>query len=52
MANGTLEGLLREPKNRLTDRAAFIQAISRLSCMTAKKVEPEPKPTNEDRKSA
>lgn len=31
MANGTLQGLFLEPKHRLTDRTAFVQALSRLS---------------------
>jgi hypothetical protein len=39
MANGTLQGLFTEPKNRLTDRAAFAQALSRLSCLKSKKEE-------------
>ncbi|MCE5200311.1 MAG: hypothetical protein ABFD54_08580 [Armatimonadota bacterium] len=31
MANCTLQSLFREPTKRLTDRAAFAQAVSRLS---------------------
>ena len=31
MANGTLQSLFREPRDRRTDRAVFAQAVSRIS---------------------
>ena len=38
MANGTLQSLFREPKDRATDRTTFAQVISRLSSVKCEKV--------------
>jgi len=37
MAYCTLQSLFREPRKPVTDRAAFVQAVSRLSTMKSKK---------------
>ena len=52
MANRLLQGLLCEPKHRLTDRAAFAQAVSRLSSFRAKKEQEEQKSEKDARKPA
>lgn len=52
MANGTLESLFREPKNRMTDRAAFAQALSRLSAVKSTKDTDERKSAKGEEKAA
>ena len=39
MVNITLQSLFRDSKNRVTDRAAFAQAVSRLSEIRSSKIE-------------
>ncbi|MCL5105549.1 MAG: hypothetical protein M1133_15750 [Armatimonadetes bacterium] len=44
MANGTLQSLFREPRDRRTDRAVFAQAVSRISVVRSQKKEDARKP--------
>jgi hypothetical protein len=53
MANSTLQSLLREPRIRMTDRAAFVQAVSRLSCpQKDRKMEDDQKCAKQTEKAA
>jgi hypothetical protein len=52
MANGTLQSLFRDSKNRLTDRETFAQVIARLSAEKARKDDQERKPEKGAEKAA
>ena len=53
MAQGTLQSLLRESKNRLANRAAFASVMSRLSGIRSNKDEqPEVRKAAKDTQSA
>lgn len=52
MVCSSLQSLLRPSKNRLTDRAAFVQAVSRLSNIKAKKDEHAQKSARDEQEAA
>jgi len=52
MANGTLQSLFRDPKNRMTDRETFVQVVSRLSYPKDGKQTDERKPEKRAEKAA
>ena len=52
MANGILQSLFRDPKNRMTDRVTFVQVVSRLSNLKDEKEADERKPEKRAEKAA
>ncbi len=52
MANGTLQSLFRDPKNRLASRGALAQALWQLPSMKALKAEIERKSGKAEEKAA